>query len=87
MLIDIVEVLARPHQKLFIRFEDGVAGEIDVAAQTSFAGVFAPLQDEFVFMSVALNSELGTVHWPNGADLDPDVLYATLTGAKIALAA
>ena len=87
MLKDIVEVTARPSYKLFVRFEDGVSGEIDLAAATSFVGVFAPLRDETVFASVAVNKELGTVQWPNGADLDPDVIYASLTGSSVQLVA
>ena len=55
MLKDIVEVAVRPAYKLFVRFEDGVSGEIDVAAATDFVGVFAPLRDEAVFASVVVN--------------------------------
>ena len=58
-----------------------------MAAATSFAGVFAPLRDEAVFASVKVNKELGTVQWPNGADLDPDVIYASLAGRSVQLAA
>ena len=87
MLKDIVEVAVRPAYKLFVRFEDGVSGEVDVAAATDFAGVFAPLRDEAVFASVMVNKELGTVQWSNGADLDPDVMYAGLTGRSVQLAA
>ena len=87
MLKDIVEVAVRPAYKFFVRFEDGVCGEIDVAAATDFAGVLAPLRDEVVFASVVVNKELGTVQWSNGADLDPDVMYASLTGQSVQLAA
>ena len=87
MLKDIVEVTARQSYKLFVRFEDGVSGEVDVAAATDFAGVFALLRDEAVFASLVVNRELGTVQWSNGADLDPDVIYAGLTGRSVQLAA
>lgn len=86
MLKEIIEVAVRPAYKLFVRFEDGVSGEIDVAAATDFAGVFALLRDEAVFASVVVNRELGTVQWFNGADLDPDVIYAGLTGRSVQLA-
>lgn len=87
MLKDIIEVSARPLQRLFIRFEDGVSGEFDVAAATNFASVFAPLRDEALFASVDVNRETGTVQWSNGADLDPDVTYASLTRRSVQLAA
>lgn len=87
MLIDIVEAIPRPAHKLFVRFEDGVAGEVDVAAISKFVGVFAALRDEASFAQVRVNPELGTVQWPNGADLDPDVLYATVSGTSVKVAA
>jgi Protein of unknown function (DUF2442) len=36
-----------------------------------------------VFTQVEVNSELGTVCWPNDADLDSDVLYAKVTGVPV----
>jgi hypothetical protein len=35
--------------------------------------VFGPLQDEVLFAKAYV--ELGTVVWPNGADLAPDAMY------------
>jgi Protein of unknown function (DUF2442) len=83
MLKDVVEVQAVGEHGLRLRFEDGVGGEVDVAALVPFEGVFAPLRDPAFFAAVQVDHELGTVCWPNGADLDPDVLYALATGASI----
>jgi hypothetical protein len=32
-------------------------------------------EDDEVFASVRVDHELGTIVWPNGADIDPDVLH------------
>jgi Protein of unknown function (DUF2442) len=37
--------------------------------------VFYPFRDLEFFKSVKLDKKLGTIVWPNGADLCPDVLY------------
>ncbi len=83
MLRDIVEVVARPGHRLFLRFEDGVSGEIALSDRVPFEGVFAALRDPAEFARVRVNPELGTVVWPNGADLDPDVLYAAISGRPL----
>jgi len=83
MLKDIVEVKPLGGHGLYLRFEDGVAGELDFARRLWFEGVFAPLRDPAVFAQVRVHPELGTLAWPNGADLDPDVLYAELSGTTI----
>ncbi len=69
--------------RLKVSFEDGATGIVDVSRCVSFAGVFAPLLDRREFGAVHVNSELGTVCWPCGADLDPDVLYALATGVPV----
>jgi hypothetical protein len=85
MLKDVVEVRPLDGYRLYLRFEDGVEGEIDLERLIEFEGVFAPLRDRQEFLRVSVNPELGTVVWPNGADLDPDVLYSEVTGIAIEL--
>ena len=85
MLQDIVEVKPLGGYRLYLRFDDGVAGELDFAGRHPFEGIFAPLRDPAVFAQVRIHPELGTVAWPNGADLDPDVLHAELSGTAIAV--
>lgn len=83
MLKDVVEVEPLDEHRLRLRFEDGAAGVVDVAELVEFHGVFAPLADKAYFDRVRVEPDLGTVVWPNGADLDPDVLYALTTGEPL----
>lgn len=80
MLKDIVAVEPRDDHTLHLRFEDGVEGVVGVRDLVPFLGVFAPLRDQAYFSQVRVNPELGSIEWPNGADLDPDVLYAKVAG-------
>jgi len=83
MLQDIVEAIPLEGYLLKLRFEDGAEGVVDIARCVTFSGVFAPIRDRAQFAAVYVNPELGTVCWPCGADLDPDVLYALVTGAPV----
>ena len=83
MLKDVVSVRPLSEHRLQVRFDDGMEGIIDVAKMVKFAGVFEPLRDPAFFAQAIVNAELGTVCWPNGADLDSDVLHATITGVPI----
>lgn len=83
MLKDIVEATALEGYHVRLRFEDGVAGELDLAAVMKFEGVFAPLKNLDRVRELGVHPDLGTIYWPNGADLDPAVLYARVTGMPI----
>ena len=83
MLKDIVAAKAVGDYRLHLRFEDGVEGVVDLAPHLTFRGVFEPLRDREYFAQVRVDADLGTVVWPNGADLDPDVLYGRVTGTPI----
>ena len=83
MLKDIVKVKPLEDFHLHLEFEDGVKGEVDIRNLIKFKGIFEPLKDEAVFTKVKVNPEWGTIFWPNGADLDPDVLYSMVTGEEI----
>jgi hypothetical protein len=83
MMKDIVEARPLDGYELYLRFEDGTDGVVDIAKLISFHGVFEPLKSRAYFEQVQVNTGLGTVFWPNGADLDPDVLYAVVSGVPI----
>jgi len=86
MLKDIVDVRPLDGHRLFLRFEDGAEGPVDISRHIRFEGIFASLRDRENFLRVRVDPELGTIVWPNGADLDADVLYAAVTGQPIDVA-
>lgn len=85
MLKDVVRAEWVGAYRLRVTFEDGIEGVIDVATLVPFVGVFGPLRDEAVFRQVYVEPDLGTVCWPTGADLDPDVLYAQISGQPLCM--
>lgn len=59
-----------------LEFTDGTAGSVDLRTWIGGrGGVFAPLQNQAIFAQVTVDPEAGTLVWPNGVDLDPDMLY------------
>jgi hypothetical protein len=60
---------------LRLTFADGAVHEIDLTSVLDLGGVFAPIRnDRSLFAAVAVDPEFGTIVWPGGVDLDPDVL-------------
>jgi len=83
-MIDVVAVEFIEGHELEVSFEDGLTAKIDLDRVIgSFKGVFAPLLDPEFFRQVRVDQELGTIVWPNGADICPDVLYSFASGKPI----
>jgi hypothetical protein len=59
---------------LRLGFDDGVERVIDFEPILS-GPLFGQLQDITLFNQVQLEPSFGTVEWPNGADIDPMLLY------------
>jgi hypothetical protein len=83
MLVDITGVRPLDGYCLHLQYEDGVEGTVNLAELMELTGIFEPLKERSFFEKVELRPELGTICWPNGADLDPDVLYHKITGQPI----
>ena len=76
---EVTDVRHEGDHRLFLCFADGASGVLDLAPRLDFSGVFAPLRDPAGFGQVAVDRELGTLTWPGGADLCPDVLHGWLS--------
>ena len=73
----IQSVLAVGPYTLRLGFSDGSVGTVNLRDQIEGkGGVFAILEHPEFFAKVAVDSEAGTIVWPNGVDLDPDVLHS-----------
>lgn len=83
MLKDIIAAQPLDDYQLHLKFEDEVEGVVDIAELIQFTGIFEPLSDPAYFAQVTVNPDLGTICWDNGADLDPDVLYAVVTNQSL----
>ena len=60
---------------LRLSFDDGTEREVDLEGEL-WGAVFEPLRESReLFRQVSVDLELGTIVWPNGADMDPDVLH------------
>lgn len=77
MLYRIMEVEARPDCQVWIRFEDGTEGVVDLSDLVG-KGVFERWNDAGEFEQVYIDDEAGTIAWPGGMDLAPDRLYRDL---------
>jgi hypothetical protein len=64
-----------------VTFDDGAQREVDFEPYLQ-GPVFEPIRnDPAVFRSMSINR--GVIAWPNGADIDPDVLYYGLKPARM----
>ncbi len=73
-LVEVTSVSPAGQWKLHLTFSDGFSGTADLRWLEGRGGVFEPLQDPAYFAKVRVDDEMGTVVWPNGADVAPETL-------------
>lgn len=67
---------------LRLAFDDGTERVVDLEGEL-WGPVFEPLRENpELFRQVRVDEELGTIVWPNGADMDPDVLHGDYPAAE-----
>jgi len=80
MILHTVEVRPLPSYRLFLRFNNGEAGEVNLADELYGEG-FAPLRDPALFATATQHPLMRTVVWANGADLAPEYLFELMSRA------
>ena len=75
-----VEVEARDGYTLWVRFNDGVEGEINLSSHAG-RGVFKVWDDPGVFESVSI-TPYRAIRWTEDAELCADAVYLELTGKE-----
>jgi Protein of unknown function (DUF2442) len=76
-MIRVTEVEPLDGFALRLRFNDGSERVVNLEDEL-WGPVFEPLKaDPEPFRQVHVDEEIGTIVWPNGADMDPDVLHGS----------
>jgi hypothetical protein len=76
-----VEVLGG--RRVRLTFESGEIRDVDLGPFL-WGPAFAEIaEDDSLFSQVAVDAEIGTIVWPNGADLSPRTLYRYSTPVRI----
>ena len=80
-ITEIVDCKAKPNYILWVRFDDGLEGEVDLSDKVG-QGVFKAWESEEFWLSARVDTAYGTVNWgKNGEiDLDPYVLKEKILG-------
>jgi len=73
-MVAVTQVDALKAYRLRLRFDDGNERVVDLT-DVLWGPMAEPLRDPDYFRRVRMDPELRTIVWPNGFDLDPDVLH------------
>ena len=77
MILHVTEAKYKRDYVLWLKFNDGAEGFVDLADEL-YGEIFAPLKDLEVFRTARVDPELDTVVWENGADFAPAFLHEKL---------
>ena len=77
MMLHTVTVKSLENYRLYLTFNNGVAGEVDLTNEL-WGEVFEPLKDMALFQTAHQDEVMQTVVWENGADFAPEFLMEIL---------
>jgi hypothetical protein len=77
MILHVKEAKYLHDHVIWLRFNDGAEGEVDLGNELD-GEVFEPLKDVREFRKFAVDPDMQTIAWENGADLAPEFLYERL---------
>lgn len=74
-IVHVTSVEVLHHHVVRLGFSDGCVGELDLGPKL-WGPVFEPIASDYdLFRQVRADHDLGTIAWPTGADLAPEVLH------------
>lgn len=74
-MVDVTKVEVVGERTVRLMFSDGSERVVDLTPLL-WGPVFEEIaKDDGLFAEVRVDPGIGTITWPNGADLDPDVLH------------
>lgn len=77
MLLHIREARHIHDYTLWLRFNDGAQGEVDLRDELD-GKVFEALKDPKQFARFHVDPDMQTIVWENGADMAPEFLYGKM---------
>ena len=75
MILRVLEARYVGDYVIWLRFNDGVEGEVDLKDEL-WGPVFEPLRDKGEFKRVRVHPDLHTIVWENEADFAPEFLHS-----------
>lgn len=79
-MLKVSDVRALPGHRIWVRYQDGVEGEVDLS-ENAGKGVFSAWRDRTFFENVHI-SPYGSIAWSDDIEICADSIYLELTGKK-----
>ena len=79
MFPKLLEIKPLVNYTLWLKYDDGTVGEVDLTELTE-KGVFKKIKDKTFFKQVYIDKETDAVAWNEDLDLCPDSLFLKLKG-------
>lgn len=84
-MVDVTDVRVLHDRVVRLSFSDGTTRVVDLTPLLGGPAFGDIPTDGGLFAQVRVDPETGTIGWPNGADLDPDVLHGDFEPANPAI--